>query len=76
MSVWFREEVQEVLFGMNRLGYLIRYWRLSEDVSLRAVAKQIGIAPSVLHGIEGTQPPVSIKVWFRLMNWLLEEVEC
>jgi transcriptional regulator with XRE-family HTH domain len=56
-----------------KLGEIIRRWRLSKDLSVAEVAKEIGVSSSTLVHIEmGSMPPAS-KTLIAVLSWLTSE---
>ena len=58
---------------MQRLGNILRKWRIMEEKGIREVAGEIGIAPSTLSRVERGEQTDG-ETLKRILCWLLEAV--
>lgn len=54
-----------------RLGNVLRKWRRGEDLNIRDVASQIGMAPATLSRVERGED-MQGEVLAKILRWLLE----
>lgn len=59
---------------MQRLGNIIRKWRIHEEKGIREVSESIGISASTLSRVERGEMPDATTLK-RIICWLLEATE-
>lgn len=55
-----------------RIGAVLRRWRLYREVSLRSLAKEIGLTPSTLSRLETGENIDAASMW-KVWQWLMSQ---
>lgn len=52
-----------------KLGNVIHKWRVSSDVTIRPLSKEIGVSPATLHRFESGKP-IDSGTFAKILVWL------